>query len=141
MNKQARLWLFLSTFSFLMVIVIIIYQADSDTLPSWLDAILNKPNADKVGHFVLMGMSAFLINLTLRDRSWNYKRVRIPWGPLIFAILVGMEEFSQQFFSNRTASWLDFWASLAGILVIGVWGSRLVLGVIQPDHKIPSKNH
>ncbi len=104
-----------------------IVQADGNTLPSWLITFYNFPNGDKAGHFLLMGFAAFLLNLVAKDRSIKLGSISISVIPVIFAVLVTIEEYSQQFFPNRTMSWEDLVVSYLGILVIGIVGSRAVL--------------
>lgn len=76
------------------------------------------PYADKAGHFILYGILALLINLSLfrwrpdRSRKW----IAVISG-LILVVLIGLEEFSQQNFSNRTFSLADLSASYLGVIV------------------------
>lgn len=120
---------------FVIGIILVIVLADQVELPRWLTAIYAFPNGDKVGHFLLMGAAAFLINMALSDRSFHLGRVSVPYGPLIFAVLVAAEEFSQQFFPNRTASWEDLVMSFLGILILGVLPSRWLVHKLQHSPK------
>jgi polysaccharide biosynthesis protein VpsQ len=112
---------------FVIGIVLVIILADLVELPDWLTVIYAFPNGDKVGHFLLMGAAAFLINMALSDRSFRVGQVFVPYGPLIFALLVTAEEFSQQFFPHRTASWEDLIMSFLGILILGILPSRWLI--------------
>jgi VanZ family protein len=76
------------------------------------------PYADKAGHFILYGILALLMNLTL-SRSFplhSRKWVAVVSG-LILALLIGLEEWSQQYFANRTFSLADLGASYLGVIV------------------------
>lgn len=123
---KSRLWIGCAVI-FLAAICYLIYLVDQVTLPRWITMLYDFPNGDKVGHFLLMGVAAFLINMALSDRSFLIAKISIPYGPLIFAILVTLEEISQQFFPNRTYSLEDLAFSFAGILVLGILPSRLIL--------------
>ncbi|MGE5643126.1 MAG: VanZ family protein, partial [Byssovorax cruenta] len=72
---------------------------------------------DKAGHFILYGILALLLNLALfRSRSEpSRRRFAIKLG-LFLALLIGLEEFSQQYFSHRTFDLLDLSFSYLGLL-------------------------
>lgn len=113
---------------FLAFIVGLIVLADADLLPDFINAIYDFPNGDKVGHFVLYGLlnffitRAFLSSLLTRRSGW----VTLSVG-LILALFVALEELSQMFFSARTFSLLDLFASLLGIIV-GGWVAYKIKG-------------
>jgi VanZ family protein len=75
------------------------------------------PFADKAGHFILYGILALLINLTLfravpfQNRKW----IAILSGTIL-AFLIGLEELSQRGFSNRTFDLIDLSASYLGLI-------------------------
>src|SRR5215208_2700002 len=103
------------TILFALFILLIIVLADMGRL-GMLAIVYRIPYADKVGHFLLYGILALLINLTLFRSLPN--RSRIPFAVisgLILALLIGLEEFSQQNFSNRTFSLSDLGASYLGL--------------------------
>jgi VanZ family protein len=78
------------------------------------------PNGDKLGHFLLMGLLAFLIALAL-PRRWQILAL------ILLALALTGEEFSQRFFSGRHSDWLDLACSLAGMTVFGglaLWLTR-----------------
>jgi len=107
------------TVLFTLFIVLIIVLADTGNL-GMLAAIYRIPHADKVGHFILYGLLILLINLTLFRSippSRRESRNRIAWiSGLILAVLIGLEELSQQNFSSRTFSLSDLTASYMGVL-------------------------
>src|ERR1044071_4630919 len=92
------------TILFALFIILIIVLADLGKL-GILQAVNQIPLGDKAGHFILYGIPALLINLTLFRSTaiQNRKRVAVISG-LILAVLIGLEEFSQQNFSSRTFS-------------------------------------
>jgi VanZ family protein len=101
---------------FFIFIVAVIILVDSGNLPLSIRAIYNFPNGDKVGHFILFGLlnffiiRAFFISFPSQPRIW----VTLSIG-LILALLIAVEEWSQQFFSSRTFDLLDLLASYAGV--------------------------
>ena len=103
------------TILFVFLIIFVIVLADRDQL-GFLGIIYEIPYADKVGHFVLFGALSFLINLALL-RSFlarTPKRLLLA-TTLILALVIGIEEWSQKFFPNRTPDWRDLLASYLGI--------------------------
>jgi VanZ family protein len=102
---------------FLILIVTILILADSGRMPDFLANLYNFPNGDKIGHFLLVGILSFLVNASIVPIFTLERSVRsVLGGSLILVLLAGIEEWSQQFFSHRHASLLDFLSSLAGII-------------------------
>jgi len=104
------------TIFFTLFIILIIVLADTGNL-GILAVVYRIPYADKVGHFILYGILALLINLTVfrsvpsQGRKW----VTIFSG-VVLALLIGLEELSQQHFSSRTFSLSDLGASYLGVI-------------------------
>jgi VanZ family protein len=104
------------TILFGLFIVLIIILADTGNL-GILQLVNRIPLGDKVGHFTLYGILTLLINLTLFQSIPAQDRKRIVViGGLILALLIGLEEFSQQNFPNRTFSLSDLTASYLGVI-------------------------
>ena len=115
-TRPSRLRMKWFTFLFALFIVLIIILADLGKLGPLV--IMRIPYADKVGHFILYGILALLINLTLFRSVPRERRKRVAWiSSLILALLIGLEEFSQQYFANRTFSLIDLSASYLGVIV------------------------
>ena len=102
-------------------IVIIIVLADLGRLPRFLNSIYDMRYGDKIGHFVLFGLLDFFITraalsaLPLRRPVW----VALS-ASLILALLVGLEEYSQNYFRERTAELIDLLAGYFGMLIGGL---------------------
>lgn len=81
---------------------------------------------DKIGHFILFGPLAFMVNASL-----NFKRIRlgnlgsIYLGTLLVACFVLTEELSQHFFPTRHVELLDLLADSIGIALFTWLSSRL----------------
>ena len=104
------------TVLFTLFIIIIIILADTGNLGG-LSILYHIPFADKVGHLILYGILALLVNLTifraapLQNRKW----IAILSGAIL-ALLIGLEELSQRSFSNRTFDLVDLSASYLGVI-------------------------
>ena len=101
-------------FTFFLILIVIL--ADTGNL-GILKLVNRIPYGDKAGHFILYGILALLVDLTL-FRSFplqSPKRIALLSG-LTLALVIGLEEFSQQFFVERTFSYKDLIASYLGVL-------------------------
>lgn len=104
------------TLLFALIVILIIILADTGNL-GILYRLTRLPYADKLGHFVLYGILALLINLTLFRSFPSQSRQRVAMtSGLVLALLIGLEEFSQQYFADRTFSLMDLGASYLGVL-------------------------
>lgn len=104
------------TFLFSLLIVLIIVLADRGQL-GILGFINQIPYADKAGHFILYGILTLLLDLTLLQSrrftlSPNLLVLRVA---LILGLLIGLEEYSQQFFAKRTYDLIDLTFSYLGV--------------------------
>ena len=103
--------------AFLLAVIIL---ADIGQL-GFLGIVYSCPFGDKAGHFILLGILAFLVVLTtLRSRRFLDPRLVAVSVTLFLAMLAAAEEYSQKFFALRTFSLLDLFFSWAG-LVLGAW--------------------
>lgn len=104
------------TLLFAFFIILIIVLADLGKL-GVLQIVNQIPLGDKAGHFILYGILALLINLTLfRSVPLQSRRWVAVISGLILAVLIGLEEFSQRNFSSRTFSLGDLTASYLGVM-------------------------
>ena len=113
-------------------ILTIILLADLGKL-GFLYSLYDFPYGDKVGHFILYGVLTLLIDLTLLPSSArkssstiisSRRRVAVRVG-LFLAVAITVEEFSQQYFSNRTFDLIDLGASVLGVLVFSWLAMKL----------------
>jgi len=97
-------------------IILIIVLADQGQLRI-LKIINQIPFGDKAGHFILYGILTLLIDLTCIHAVPNRspKLVVITSG-LILALLIGLEEYSQQYFPKRTFDLVDLTFSYLGVI-------------------------
>ena len=104
---------------------VIIYLADRGLLRPVYAFIGVYPGSDKLGHFVLIGALAGLLNLALglREVRWCGR------GWLLGSVLVGLfctlEEISQHWLPARSFDLLDLVGDYAGILFFGWLAKRI----------------
>ena len=102
-------------FAFLLLLVIVL--ADMGALPNFLRVWKDLPYGDKAGHFILYGILTLLVDLALfRSLPRRSPKLVLVMIGLILAVLIGLEEFSQQYFANRTSSLTDLIASFLGVI-------------------------
>ncbi|MCI0555951.1 MAG: VanZ family protein [Anaerolineae bacterium] len=119
------------TILFTLFIILIIVLADRGQF-GILKLVNRIPYGDKAGHFILYGILTLLIDLTLFHSlpQRSLKLVAVISG-LTLALLIGLEEFSQQYFVERTFSLRDLIASYLGVIFF----SWLALRISRKVHK------
>ena len=104
------------TILFALFIILIIVLADNGQL-GILKLVNQIPYGDKAGHFILYGILTLLIDLTLlRSLPFQSPKGMTVISGLMLALLIGVEEFSQQFFASRTVSFQDLFAGYLGVI-------------------------
>jgi VanZ family protein len=104
------------TILFALFIILIIVLADTGNL-GILKLVNRIPLGDKAGHFILYGILTLLINLTLFRSVPAQSRIRVAVViGLILGLLIGLEEFSQKSFPDRTFDLGDLTASYLGVI-------------------------
>jgi len=109
----------LITIFYVCFILFIIALADQGKLGYIGVIVYEIPYTDKLGHFILMGLLAFFINLSLKCSTisiWNSNFLK---GSIIIISLVTLEEISQLFVETRTFDLMDLVADYLGIFVFG----------------------
>ncbi len=100
-------------------IVYIIYLANMGRQDHvFFQLVAAVPFGDKIGHFVLIGTLALVVNLALGSptfHSWRVLGVPILLGTVVVTPLVVAEEFSQLFVASRTFDWIDLICDFIGI--------------------------
>ncbi|SDX01786.1 VanZ family protein [Marinobacter mobilis] len=98
----------------------IIYLADRGDSPLFFYLVQQWPYGDKACHFLLYGLLALLLNLTLELKVLTVARIRVYAGTLAVALFAVIEELSQALFPNRTLDAMDLAADAAGILLFSL---------------------
>jgi len=112
-------------FLFALFIITIIILADLGMLDI-LGMVNRIPFADKAGHFILYGILTLLIDLTLfRSHPEQNRYLLAVRCGLILAFLIGLEEFSQRYFINRTFDLVDLTFSYLGVAFFSWWAVKI----------------
>ena len=101
---------------FALFILLVNVLADMDGL-GFLRFINRIPFGDKIGHFFLYGILTLLVDLALfRSLPLLNRRLLTLRVALILALLIALEEFSQQYFPNRSFDLVDLAFSYLGVI-------------------------
>ena len=126
-SRRVTRWRWIAAAVWLTGMGFIIFCADRRLLRPFFSFVTAYPGLDKVGHFLLIGGTAFLLNLALGLRGWRALGRRWLVGSVIVAVVFTLEEFSQRWFPSRTFDLLDLTADYVGILFFG-WLAKRVFG-------------
>ncbi len=85
-----------------------------------LDIVEGIPNGDKIGHFFVMGILAYLVNMLLECKRFKLGPLYILKGSLIVGICVLLEELTHIFTRTRTFSYYDLLSDFLGILAFSI---------------------
>lgn len=114
-------------FVYIFILAGIVVLADIRETQTVFAFIRKLPFGDKIGHFCLMGMFSFVVNLALNARTIRFWKLKYLLGSLIVLVVVFAEECSQIFISGRSFDAGDLLADAAGILLFGE-AARFVVG-------------
>lgn len=114
------------TILFTVILILIVIAANLGLAPTLFVFLTWIPYGDKLGHFVLVGILALLVNLSLHGSRVRIGSVAVLKGNLIVAAIVTIEEFSQIFIEFRGFSLIDLAFNYAGILVFGALAAHLL---------------
>lgn len=88
------------------------------------------PSGDKIGHFLVYGIMALLLNYSLRFARVSILRTMVYTGSVVVLSFAIIEEFTQLAFESRTFDYADMAADIAGIAVFSLL-SLLAEGMIK----------
>lgn len=115
----------LITILFIIVLILIIVIANLGLGPTFFPFMYEISGADKVGHFLLIGILTFLVNIVLNRKMVKLLSRNVLLGSMIIMVIVTIEEFSQIFLQYRAFSLIDLLFDYLGIFVFG-YLTRLV---------------
>ncbi|WP_010680998.1 DUF817 family protein [Acetivibrio cellulolyticus] len=98
---------------YFVVLLVIIVSAYMKIIPTKIAVI---PFYDTIGHFILLGVTSYLLHKALGRKVIKNFNCSIPIGPVFVSIFVICEENLQRFSPNRTYDIVDLAANLSGIL-------------------------
>jgi polysaccharide biosynthesis protein VpsQ len=109
---------------FSLFIVTVIVLADEGLLGP-LRGLYDFPYGDKVGHFILYGLLALILNLYFLSRPHLNSKRLVFTVSLVLALLIGLEEWSQSRFPNRTMDIVDLLFGYAGVGIFAFIAYRM----------------
>jgi VanZ family protein len=100
--------------------MIIVVLAGTGNLSGILGAIHRVPLGDKIAHFVLVGLLAYAVNVSVPGRVFRYKKFRygrltVSQGTWWVLAVVVLEEISQYWLPSRNFDLGDLLADVLGI--------------------------
>jgi hypothetical protein len=107
-------------------ITFIIICADEGALKPVYSFIAAHPGSDKLGHFLLIGGMAFLLNIALGLREIRWLGIGWLLGSVIVGTIFTLEEISQIWIPTRSFDLLDLAGDFGGILFFG-WLAKLIV--------------
>ena len=108
------------TACYVALLAILTYLADTGGMREVLLKIHSVPWGDKALHFLLVGVLALLVNLTIRTH-WRPRRwLSLVPGTLLVALVGTAEECSNVLVATRNWSPADLAANLLGVVCVGV---------------------
>jgi polysaccharide biosynthesis protein VpsQ len=114
------------TIIYALFLVMLVYLASQKQYLFLFRFVRRTPHADKVGHFLLMGLLSFLVNLAFSCKRMKVGRAQLLTGSLLVALVVTLEELSQIFLRYRSFDLTDLAFDYAGILLFGLLACRVM---------------
>lgn len=116
MNKDANLksvgsWALFTVLSYLVLLTATIL-AYLRLVPLEIKKI---PYYDKIGHFMLFGTFAFLLDRALRQKNLKLGRISVSLAVVLVALYAAFDEVLQGFSLARSLDMTDFLSSFIGI--------------------------
>lgn len=118
---------------YILVLAGIIVLADIKETQYLFRPVRRLPYGDKIGHFLLMGMFSFIVNLVLKARTVRVWKLSYLLGSLIVLAIVTAEEFSQIFIRGRSFDLTDLAADFSGIIVFGELARLVSRRILRAD--------
>ena len=116
---------------FILVLSLIVLIANLGLGIEYFPFIYTIPGLDKIGHFILMGILSFLVNLLFKAEKIQLLSKEFLIGSLVVILVVSLEEISQLFLIYRAFNWVDLAFDLGGIFL----GGRLTILVKNKSEK------
>jgi VanZ family protein len=101
------------------LLLLIIAAADQGSYQTIFNLVYLIPFGDKVGHFILIGVLALVVNLTWNGAQLKCCKGYVLKGSILVFLMVLLEELSQIFVASRTFDLGDLVFDCLGIWVFG----------------------
>jgi hypothetical protein len=126
---------------FFIFILWMIGQADLDQENLIMDIGHSVPFGDKIGHFLLFGILALLLNMALGFKQLSIASRRFHLGSILVLVFAICEEFTQLAFETRTFDIVDILFDLFGIgLLSSISFRRYIVEKFQSFSEYLSRN-
>jgi hypothetical protein len=112
---------------YFLLLAAIVFLVDRPATQPLFRFIYSIPYGDKIGHFCLMGVFSFLLNLALKAKAIKLGKLNLPLGSLVVLLVVVVEEFSQLWVRGRTFDVGDLLFDSAGIVLFGELARQFVM--------------
>jgi len=99
--------------SLIIIVILVVDSGFTSPFRNWLKVAI--PHLDKVGHFLGMGMLAFLLNNMFHKSNSPKITLASLAGVIISLPIVTIEEYSQKYLAYRSFSYGDLAADYLGI--------------------------
>lgn len=107
-------WMTAAYMTFLGLVVFSVNTGIGRPVFKWVKTI---PEGDKMIHFMLVGLLAFVLNIYLKNKTVKLGSIDLMKGGLIASAIFTLEEFSQLFLDGRTFSLADAFANYCGVFL------------------------
>lgn len=118
MKSKINIYVILTLFFTFVVWLILSADLDHDNIVMTIGHSV--PHGDKIGHFLIFGIGALLLNMALSFRQVKISFRHFHLGSIIVFSFAICEEFTQIFFDTRNFDFVDMLFDLIGI---GVFSS------------------
>lgn len=112
---------------FFVFICYIIFCADTGQSVLFVKQVRHLPYGDKVCHFLLYGILAFLVNLAFNNKTVLIMRRPFLLGSIWVLFFAIAEEFTQLFLVHRSFELIDIICDVLGIALASVFVRRISL--------------
>ncbi len=106
---------YLMIFAIIAVLLTVSFAASS--FPGIFSFIYFIPGGDKIGHFSILAIVTFLVNILLAGKKIKIFGHSVFAGSMAVFILITIDEFSQLFISSRSFEYYDLLANYSGIFL------------------------
>ncbi|WP_462250777.1 VanZ family protein [Ekhidna sp.] len=138
MKSLRKIRKYLPSILFFSFIVWMIIQADLDKSNPLMKLGRTVPFGDKIGHFILFGTMALLLNVAIKFKRIHVWRHEFYLGSIIVLCFATIEEFSQLAFQSRTFDIVDMIFDLIGIITLSSVAFRTIIirmmDGLKPEH-------
>ena len=118
-------------FLYCIFIVAVLLAADLGLMPKISAFVQGYSGLDKVGHFILVGILAWLLNSAFRLGQLNLGGLRIFIGTIVVVTVVTLEEVAQLWIYTRRFELIDLLAGYLGIATAEIALRRKSFFVIE----------